>query len=104
MFRPPAICLLLALATLLAWLPATNNGFVNYDDPAYVTENHMVQNGLTWSGIKWAFTTGYASNWHPVTWLSHMADCGLFRLNPGGHHFVSVLFHAANAALLFALL
>jgi tetratricopeptide (TPR) repeat protein len=104
MSSPRAIALLLTLATLLAWLPATKNGFVNYDDDVYVTQNAIVQKGFTLAGIKWAFTTFHASNWHPLTWLSHMADCELFRLNPGGHHLVSILFHAANAVLLFALI
>jgi tetratricopeptide (TPR) repeat protein len=96
--------LLLALVTLLAYLPASRDGFVNYDDQDYVTENSVVQKGLTWTGIKWAFTTSHASNWHPLTWLSHMADCELFGLNPGAHHLVNVLFHAANAVLLLVLL
>jgi tetratricopeptide (TPR) repeat protein len=96
--------LLLAVITLLAYLPVLQNGFVNYDDPDYVTENPVVQNGLTFAGIRWAFTGWHASNWHPLTWLSHMADCGLFRLNPAGHHFVNVLFHSANTALVFLLI
>jgi tetratricopeptide (TPR) repeat protein len=96
--------LLLALITLLAYLPAARDGFVNYDDQDYVTENSVVQKGLTWTGIKWAFTTGHACNWHPLTWLSHMADCELFGLNPGAHHFVNVLFHTVNAVLLLLLL
>jgi hypothetical protein len=102
--RPRVIGLLLALATLLAYLPATHDRFINYDDDDYITQNQVVQRGLTWAGVKWAFTTWHASNWHPLTWLSHMADCELFHLNPGGHHFVNVLFHAANATLLFMLL
>jgi hypothetical protein len=104
MFRPRLIGLLLALITLLAYLPASRDGFVNYDDQDYVTENSAVQKGLTWTGIQWAFTTGHASNWHPLTWLSHMADCELFGLNPGAHHLVNVLFHTANVVLLFLLL
>jgi tetratricopeptide (TPR) repeat protein len=102
--RPRVIGLLLALATLLAYLPATHDRFINYDDDDYITQNQVVQRGLTWAGVKWAFTTRHASNWHPLTWLSHMTDCELFHLNPGGHHFVNVLFHAANATLLFMLL
>jgi tetratricopeptide (TPR) repeat protein len=102
--RPRVIGLSLAFATLLAYLPATHDLFVNYDDDVYITQNQIVQKGLTWAGVKWAFTTCHASNWHPLTWLSHMADCELFRLNPGGHHLVNVLFHAANATLLFLLL
>ena len=98
------MALLLALITLLAYLPASRDGFVDYDDQVYVTENSVVQKGLTWTGIEWAFTTGHASNWHPVTWLSHMADCELFGLNPGAHHLVSVLFHTVNAVLLLLLL
>jgi tetratricopeptide (TPR) repeat protein len=104
MSRPRLIGLLLALITLLAYLPAARDGFVNYDDQDYVTENSTVQRGLTWPGIKWAFTTSHASNWHPLTWLSHMADCELFALNPGAHHLVNVLFHTANVVLLFLLL
>src|ERR1017187_5145354 len=104
MFRPRFIGLLLALITLLAYLPASRDGFVNYDDQDYVTENSVVQKGLTRTGIKWAFTTGHASNWHPITWLSHMADCELFGLNPGAHHLVNVLFHTANVVLLLVLL
>ena len=104
MSRPRVIVLALALTTLLVYLPVTHDGFLNYDDQDYVTENSMVQRGLTWAGIEWAFTTGHASNWHPLTWLSHMTDCSLFGLNPGGHHLVNVLFHAANAVLLFILL
>jgi tetratricopeptide (TPR) repeat protein len=104
MSRPRLTALLLALVTLLVYLPATRNGFVIYDDDEYVTANRVVQNGLTWDGVKWAFTTDHADNWHPVTWLSHMTDCELFDLNAGAHHFVNVLIHAANAALLFLLL
>jgi protein O-mannosyl-transferase len=104
MSRPRLVGLLLALVTLLVYLPAAHHTFVLYDDGDYITENLVVQNGLTWAGIKWAFTTWHASNWHPLTWISHMADCEMFGLNAGGHHFVSALFHAANAVLLFVLL
>jgi tetratricopeptide (TPR) repeat protein len=104
MFRPRSIGLLLALVTLLVYLPATSDQFIDYDDQDYVTNNSVVQNGLTWTGVKWAFTGTHVSNWHPLTWLSHMADCDLFRLNPAGPHLVNILFHSVNTALLFALL
>ncbi len=58
MSRPRLIALLLALTTLLVYLPVTRDSFVDYDDQVYVTENNTVQNGLTWAGVKWAFTTG----------------------------------------------
>ncbi len=104
MSRPRLIALLLALATLVIYLPVTHYDFINYDDPDYVTKNPMVQQGPTWAGVQWAFISFHASNWHPLTWLSHMVDCELFGLNAGGHHFVNVLFHAANAVLLLALM
>jgi tetratricopeptide (TPR) repeat protein len=102
--RPRLIALLLALITLLAYWPVLRDSFINYDDQVYVTDNHVVQNGLTWAGVQWAFTAGHASNWHPVTWLSHMMDCELFGLNAGAQHYVNVLFHAANTVLLLLLL
>jgi tetratricopeptide (TPR) repeat protein len=92
------------LVTLLVYLPVRHYAFVNYDDPDYVTENSIVQAGLAWAGVKWAFTTMDASNWHPLTWLSLMLDCQLFGLNAGWYHLVNVFFHAANAVLLFLLL
>ena len=104
MSRPRLIGLLLALGTLLVYMPAANHGFTLYDDGDYVTGNIVVQNGLTWAGIKWAFTTWHASNWHPLTWISHMADCQLAGLNPSLPHCANILFHAANTVLLFALL
>jgi protein O-mannosyl-transferase len=91
---------LLALITLLAYLPVGSYGYVNYDDNDYVTENYIVQSGLTWTGVKWAFTTWHTGNWHPLTWLSLMTGCQLFGLNPGAEHLVNVMFHMANAVLL----
>lgn len=103
MSRPRIIGLLLFLITLGAYLPVLRDGFVNYDDPDYVTENPMVKQGLTGPGFKWAFNMWHASNWHPLTWLSHMADCEVFRLNPAGHHLVNLVLHALNVVLLFTL-
>ena len=97
------VCLLLALVTLDVYWPVTRHAFTNYDDPDYVSENSKVQSGLTLDGVKWAFTTGYAGNWHPLTWLSHMLDWQLFGPNPGAHHLVNLLIHVLNAALLFLL-
>jgi Tfp pilus assembly protein PilF len=104
MSRPRLITLLLALGTLLVYLPLIHHGFSLFDDTDYITNNRVVQNGLTWGGVRWAFITWHASNWHPLTWLSHMLDCEMFGLNAAGHHAVNVLIHAANVALLFTLL
>lgn len=104
MFRPRFAALGLALATLLVFFRVGRHEFITYDDPDYVTENTMVQGGLSAAGLKWAFTTFHANNWHPLTWISHMMDCALFGVDPGAHHLVNVLFHSANATLLFLLL
>jgi tetratricopeptide (TPR) repeat protein len=98
------VCLLLALITLVLYWPVKDFQFNNYDDAQYLTENPRVQNGITVQAVTWAFTTGYASNWHPLTWLSHILDFQLFGFNAGGHHFTNLLFHVANTLLLFLLL
>ena len=98
------ICLGLVLLTAALYWPVRNHDFINYDDDLYVTQNAMVQKGLTLEGVGWAFTTDHAYNWHPLTWLSHMLDCRLFGLDAGAHHLMSVAGHAANAVLLFLLL
>ncbi|MGD9647013.1 MAG: tetratricopeptide repeat protein [Pirellulales bacterium] len=91
-------------ATVLAYAPVVRNDFVHFDDDVYITANPQVRGGLTAEGVRWAFTTAHASNWHPLTWLSHMLDCQLFGLQPVGHHVVNVLFHALNTVLVFAVL
>jgi tetratricopeptide (TPR) repeat protein len=97
-------CLLLSVVVLVFYNPVTHNGFLNYDDDQYITQNPQVWAGLTWATVKWSFTTYHLANWHPLTWLSHALDCELFGLNPVGHHYVNVLLHAANVVLLFLLL
>lgn len=95
------VCLLLAALVFLVFGQTVRHQFVNLDDEDYVYQNPEVTGGLTGHGITWAFTHIYASNWHPLTWLSHMLDCQLYGLNPGWHHLTSVLLHAATAILLF---
>ncbi len=101
---PLFLSLLLALVTLAIYLPVARNQFVNYDDSDYVTMNPHVQGGLTKDNIVWAFTKSHSSNWHPLTWMSHMLDCDLFGAKPAGPHLVNVVFHTANTVLLFLLL
>jgi hypothetical protein len=98
------ICLFLALSTLVVYWPVTGHQFVNYDDTDYVTENSYVQAGLSAKGLAWVWHSDVARNWHPVTMLSHMLDCQVYGMRPGGHHLTSLLFHIANALLLFLLL
>jgi protein O-mannosyl-transferase len=98
------LAFLLAMATFALYLPSLQNGFINYDDPAYVTKNLHVQQGITLESISWAFRATVEANWHPLTWISHMVDFQLFQLNPGGHHLTNLLLHILNVVLLFLLL
>jgi protein O-mannosyl-transferase len=98
------IGLVLAAAIEAVYAPVVGFGFVNWDDPWYVTGNSHVAGGLSWASATWAFTSGGDFYWHPLTWLSHMLDVSLFGLHAGGHHATSVLLHIANTLLLFALL
>jgi Flp pilus assembly protein TadD len=94
---------LLALVTIAIYWPVMRHDFVNHDDPVYVTDNTHVRAGLTWEGLVWAFgrVHGDQTYWHPLSWVSHMVDCQLYGLKPGGHHRTSMLLHAANAVLVF---
>ncbi len=100
-----AVCASLAVMVLGVFGQTLRNGFVNYDDVLYVTTNPHVTTGITWAGIKWAFTSCRpAGLWLPLTWLSLMLDSQLYGLNPGGFHFTNVLFHTATTVLLFLFL
>jgi tetratricopeptide (TPR) repeat protein len=97
----PALALLAALPYLAAGLSPT---FLPLDDPAYITFNGAVRQGLSLPGLRWALGAFYADNWHPLTWLSHMTDVSLFGLEPRGHHAVGLALHALGATALFTAL
>jgi len=96
--------LFLIIAILCVYWQVRHFEFTMYDDGVYVYNNHYIQDGLTFSHILWAFTTTYFANWHPLTWISYMADITLYGMNPGLHHLSNVLLHIANTLLLFYLL
>lgn len=98
------ICLILAVVTMTIYWPLRNADFINYDDSEYLTENRNVKGGLTLDGVRWAFRTTIVSNWHPLTWVSHMADITFFGMHSGSHHMVNVALHILNTLLLFLIL
>ncbi|MFH0991163.1 MAG: tetratricopeptide repeat protein [bacterium] len=102
--RTLGFIVLLVLVTLLVYWQVREHDFVNYDDPVYILDNINIQTGFTLESISWAFSTGYASNWHPLTWLSHIWDYQRFGSNPAGHHLMSMVFHILNSVLMFILL
>jgi protein O-mannosyl-transferase len=91
----------LAVLVLATFEGVRRNGFLMFDDPAYVTQNTRIQSGLTLDSIAWAFRSSEAANWHPLTWISHMLDIQLFGLNPVGHHLHSLALHIMATVLLF---
>jgi hypothetical protein len=102
--NPLLLGALLVLATLSLYWRVADYEFLVFDDKPYVTQNINVNTGLNFGNAVWAFTSFHEGNWHPITWLSHMADCQWFGLNPGRHHLVNIALHAANVLLLFWLL
>ena len=95
------VCLSLAVLTWFVFGQTRWHDFINYDDPRYVYENTKITNGLSISGIAWAFTHIHSMNWHPLTTISHMLDCQLYGLNAGWHHITNVLLHTLAVLLLF---
>lgn len=100
------VCLLLIVATLFVYWQMNSQDFINFDDPAYVTDNPQVQGGLTSEGAVWAFTdiTQAGYSWIPLTWLSLMLDHDLYGLKAGGYKITNLLLHIANILLLFMIL
>ena len=100
-YKVALICIFLAGATFGVYWQVLRSDFVNFDDPIYVTENEYVNTGFSLENIRWAFTAGKVSYWHPLTWFSHMLDCELYGLRPGLHHLTNLIIHVANGLLVF---
>jgi tetratricopeptide (TPR) repeat protein len=100
--RPDVIiCGFIVLTTIIVYGQIRTHDFIGYDDDNYVTENRYVRQGLSKESVIWAFRSTHASNWHPITWLSHMLDVELYGMKPGAHHMTNLLFHLFNSLLLF---
>ena len=99
-WSPRLIPLALALVTFLVFLPALWNGFVEWDDQVNLYENEQYR-GLTWTQIRWMFSTVLMGHWIPLTWLTFGLDYVLWEMNPVGYHLTSLVIFAANAAVLY---
>jgi tetratricopeptide (TPR) repeat protein len=102
--RTLLVCLALTLGTALLYWPVVTLDYVTLDDGIYLMNNFHVNRGFTWEGLRWCFTTSYASMWHPLTWVSCMLDCQLYHRWLGGHHATNLVLHILSALMLFLLL
>jgi len=100
-YRTFLATLALAVTVLFLFFPASGHEFITLDDTDYILWNPIVSQGITWEGAGWAVTALHSSNWHPLTWLSHMLDVTCFGMDAGRHHLVSILIHTLNTVLLF---
>jgi tetratricopeptide (TPR) repeat protein len=91
----------LTVVTLAVFWQVNHYDFINFDDPAYVTENSVVQTGITSAGFLWAFSTTCYGGWNPLIWISYMFDYQLHGLNAGGYHLTNVILHILSTLLLF---
>jgi len=106
-----AVCCFLLLVVLVVFFQTVQHDFIRCDDDVYIFRNPHVAGGLTWENVKWSFTGVHAGNWHPLTWMSHMLDCEIYKSHAsgplfsgqdaGGHHLTSLLLHAISSVVLF---
>lgn len=97
-------CLFISLLTVAVYWQIQGHDFIILDDPSYIYNNNHVTKGLNIESVEWAFTQSHVANWHPITWISHILDYEFYELEPGGHHRTNLIFHTANAILLFLVL
>ncbi|QWR76631.1 tetratricopeptide repeat protein [Candidatus Magnetomonas plexicatena] len=95
------IIFFIATLSFLVFFQVRHFDFVNFDDSKYLTENTFVQKGLSFAAIKWAFSTSSSDYWQPLTWITHLLDCTIYGMSPGGHHITSLILHVLNTVLVF---
>jgi tetratricopeptide (TPR) repeat protein len=103
-FTQLGVCAVIVVLIWIVFGQTLGHDFVNYDDKTYVYGNSLVEDGLSWHGLARAFVDTQTNNWHPFTIISHMIDCQVYGLKPGGHHFTNVLLHTIAVVLLLLFL
>ena len=98
------ICVALVALAMITFRGVLDAEFISYDDQGYVVANPNIQQGINSHSLAWAFRSFDASNWHPLTWISHMVDWELYGFGATGHHLTNLLLHGANGVLLFLFL
>lgn len=98
-----ALIAVLLLAVMFTYLPIFSQQLTTWDDAVYVSTNPYVTSGITGTGIAWAFTTFDQANYHPLTWLSLMADAEVFGNRPWGYKLTNLILHLASTVLVIAI-
>ena len=92
--------ILVAVVTALVFSPVLQNDFVNWDDHKNFVDN-LDYRGLSWSNIRWMFTTFHMGHYQPLSWVTLGLDYVLWGMNPLGYHLTNLILHAANALLFY---
>jgi len=88
------------VVTFLVFLPALDNGFVDWDDKVVLLQNDRYR-GFDFDRIRWMFTTRLMQHFQPLTWMTYALDHALWGMDPWGYHLTSILLHAAAAGVFF---
>lgn len=102
--REALIAALLLVAIAAVYAQTAWFELLAYDDGLYLTNNTNTNQGLTWEGLRSAFTDGLVLLWIPITSISYMLGSQLYGLSAAGHHLTNVALHAVNAVLVLLVL
>ena len=98
--KPWAIPLALSVVTFVAFLPALDNQWVEWDDYIVLLKNEHYR-GLGWAQLRWMFGNILMGHYIPVTWLTFGLDYVLWGMEPFGYHLTNLVLHAAGAVLFY---
>lgn len=91
--------ILVVVASVIPYVSSYGSPFLNWDDPEYLINRPEIHHGFSWNAVAWCFETYACANWHPVTWLSYLAEVEFFGLNPAAMHVTNICLHAINTLL-----
>ena len=83
--------------TFAVYIPSLGSDFTNWDDQAYVMENPLIAH----PSLQAVLGNPVAGNYHPLTIWSLALNYRLSGLNPVSYHWLNLLLHLANTALVF---
>ncbi len=95
---------LVAAVALVTYATSLRNEFI-YDDWNFLVHNSAIRSWANWWELVDPTSTYNRTfellSWRPTLNLSYLVGYQLFGLNAGGHHLLTVVLHALNAALVY---